>query len=179
MLKKILFLVCFFVLSKTFSKTIQSPTEADSLDKIILLSPKDTQAIQNWMILADYYFDKNLLKSKQYAGKSFQLAKNLQNTKGKAIALYHLAKAERTSGKLNTALNHIQQSEKYFQKINNKLFIGKTTSEQGNIYAAMGNLVKAFEYYQESIEIFESLTYEIGIASSYSDLGNTHFYLKN
>ena len=43
----------------------------------------------------------------------------------------------------------------------------------------MGNLVKAFEYYQKSIEIFESLSYEMGIASSYSELGNTHFYLKN
>ena len=179
MFKKILFLVCFFTISNGFSTTIQSPAEADSLEKLILLTPKDTMAIQNWMVLAEYYFDKNLLKSKQNAGKSFQLAKNLQNTKGKAIALYHLAKVERTSGKLNTALKHVQQSEKYFEKINNQLFIGKTTSEQGNIYAAMGNLVKAFEYYQKSIEIFESLSYEMGIASSYSELGNTHFYLKN
>ncbi len=85
MFKKILFLVCFFTISNGFSKTIQSPVEADSLEKLILLSPKDTLAIQNWMVLAEYYFDKNLLKSKQNAGKSFQLAKNYKTLRVKQL----------------------------------------------------------------------------------------------
>ena len=78
MIKKILLLFSFFIFGIVYSNNIQSPVEADSLEKVIFLTPKDTVAIYQWMELAEYYFDKNLLKSKQNAGKSYQLAKNLQ-----------------------------------------------------------------------------------------------------
>lgn len=156
-----------------------SQLQIDSLEKITINSRKDSVSMQNLLILSEFYFNKNLSKSRLYASKSYQTSKELKSIKGKAFALLQLARVERKGGQLSTAVNHIKQSEKYFVQLNNQKAIGEIKSELGNLYAAMGNMVNAIKSYQDAIDIFESVNYELGIAICLSDLGNTHFLQKN
>lgn len=180
-MQKISWLILFVFLFPLLGvgQDILSPLEVDSMEKVSRASRKDSSLLELNLKLSKHYFNKNLMKSRIYAGKSFQLSKELKSLEGQAAALYQLSIINHRIGKLHEALDHINQAARLYELSGDKKSTAIVKAELGNIYASMGNMVKAIESHQEAIDLFESINFFKGIAQCYSDLGNTHFFQRN
>jgi serine phosphatase RsbU (regulator of sigma subunit) len=161
------------------SQNLYSPLEIDSLERVSRVYRKDTSLLELNLELSKHFYNKNLMKSRMYAGKAFQLSKELKSLDGQADALFQLALINHRVGKLSEALDFVNQAARLYELTGDAKANGMVKAELGNLYASMGNMVKAIESHQEAIDIFEGIKFNQGVAQCYSDLGNTHFYQKN
>ena len=172
-------LAIFFTVISVTAQNVYSPLEVDSMERVSRASRKDSSLLVLNLELSKHFYNKNLMKSRMYAGKSFQLSKELKSLNGQADALFQLALINHRIGKLSDALDLVNQAARLYELIGDSKATGMVQAELGNLYASMGNMVKAIESHQEAIELFESINFNQGVAQCYSDLGNTHFYQKN
>ncbi|MFT6716000.1 MAG: serine phosphatase RsbU (regulator of sigma subunit) [Saprospiraceae bacterium] len=151
----------------------------DSLKLVISSSIKDSNLVRNHLLLSKALFDINIKASSANANKAHRISKQLFYLSGNAESLLLLGLIDFKQGKLHLALNHLKQALTLFNKQNNKNKVAQTHTEMGNIYAALGNMVKAIENHQQAIKYFTETNYDKGVADSYSNLGQTHFFQKN
>lgn len=173
----LLFILTAFTLITNAKNSVDIKT--DSLEMIVSTSVKDSNLVNNYLLLSEELFEHKINESKTFANKAHHISKQINYPIGKANALYILGSIDLQQGKLHLALNHLKQSTALFENLSNKKGLAKSHAKIGNTYAALGDMVKSIKHQQKASSFYTEIYDEIGIANCYSNLGQTHFLQKN
>ena len=175
---KVFILSCFFIGKAAVFGQSQKAI-IDSLIISLKTTEKDSVAVNNYVYLSSYFFERNLRKSKFYAYEALDLADQLKYKTGQAQSLFLLGKTEHKLGKLKSALNHYVQASLVYKHQNKNYYLARSYAEIGNVQAQLGDMVSAIKNHQKAISVLKELDNPIGIAHCYSDLGSINHMQKN
>ncbi|MES2565305.1 MAG: tetratricopeptide repeat protein [Bacteroidota bacterium] len=167
-MKKII-LFSIFILFCLFAKGQIS--KVDSLEKVLKTSPRDTNLVRTFNIIAGVVQFNNPEKGLAYCNKGLKLAGELNYEKGKAML-------NNTSGICYSILGNYEEAYKCFTRalegytaLNDKRSISLCLNNLGIYYYNQGDYSKALDYYLQSLKVDEALNDDEGMLSSYNNIG--------
>jgi len=121
------------------------------------------------------YFNSTgeLDKAISYLRKSLDLKLQIQDTIG-ALDTYSNLGVMYAINNNDSSLIYFQKAYLVYKKTNDKVGIGKSLNNIGNVYMNKENYPKALRYFTESLEVKKEVNDQIGQVSSYLNLGELY-----
>lgn len=149
----------------------QTFAEVDSLERVIITQGNDTGKINNLIIVAKSYIDRDMKKVLELSENVLLLSQKLNFNPG--IADYYYLKSIWYNRKYNydSSLIFVNKAIRMFDSV-------RDYRRQANYYRLYAIILKrhglnvtATSYYKKSLELFEEVKDQEGIAKSYNSLG--------
>ena len=154
-------------------------TTIDSLKSIIETGAKDTVMVSTLNALSLEVLKENILESKAYSEKAYELAAQLDFKKGKAYSLKNIGLAAYYQGDYLKVLDYWTQSLETFEEIKDTLGIANLVNNLGAVYYSQGSNAKALDYYLRSLNISEKLKDPLRISSVLLNIGGLYAEMLN
>lgn len=171
-----------FIIFTVCQTTLFGQSQREIIDSLIVSLEsvkKDSVAVNNYVYISSFFYEKNLKKSKLYANKALKLSGEIKYKTGQAQSLFLLAKTEHKLGKLKSALNHYLQASLLYKNQNKNYYLARSYAEMGNVQASLGDMVSSIKNHQKAISVFKELDNSVGVANCYSDLGSINHMQRN
>lgn len=146
----------------------------DSLEISLKRSSNRTEKAELYNKISDKYLDVDLSIARQYADSAIFLGTGLNNYEILSDAWVNYANTYYYTGNFDSALICYEKSYAIILKSHNKLEIASALNRLGLIYEAKSDFAKSTEYYFESLEIYEDLKDQKGMADLFNNLGVIH-----
>lgn len=143
------------LLTQSFKATAQNSEMSDSLIQLTQNSPDDTNKVQNYILIGQLMESTDLDEAKKYYFKAKELSKKLNYHRGVLQFYSNYTFLLNITGVYDSSLYYNLTAVDYAQKHNDELYLGKSLVNTGTSYRNLGNFVKAIEYYQKGLKIFE------------------------
>ncbi len=142
-------LLCAILIFSSLNTTAQSK-EADSLLKILDVTPIDSNRLNALMKLGNLYMYENASKGIEYFEKGIAIAKNLQeyNKLGRLYILNGFC--YRIKADFEKSLENYLNATRIYEKENNVNKLGAAYISVANVYSDIKNIKKASEYYDKA-----------------------------
>ncbi len=172
------------VLARLFEKSLQY--DQAILHRQAILSASEATAIPAEIAEAQRRLGN--LSSKEptastFAIESFQKALDIAQKNNLLELLAHIysdvGRMHFRWQRWNDSLQAYSQSLQRYELLGNKISIAKISGYIASIYEKLGDFVKATEYCQKSIDIYEKEHLQLLLARGYHQLGQIYFYQKN
>ena len=151
----------------------------DSLKSIIETGAKDTVMVSTLNALSLEVLKENIVGSKAYSEKAYELATQLDFKKGKAYSLKNIGLAAYYQGDYLEVLDYWTQSLETFEEIKDTLGIANLVNNLGAVYYSQGSNAKALDYYLRSLNISEKLKDPLRISSVLLNIGGLYAEMLN
>ncbi len=159
---------------------------ADSLLQVAETTENDSVRIDAYLTLMQYYLNRDLLKSVDYASQALDLARQTGSIRQENRALTLLAAARYYQGNYDEALLNWQaavellirrESEEpdSFARMDLMQERAQLLNNLGVVYKTLGEYEKAIEYYQENLKIQEQLGNLKLMAQSKANIANVYY----
>jgi serine phosphatase RsbU (regulator of sigma subunit) len=148
--------------------------KADSLEKLLLTTPLDTQRVNILNQLSFAIYSINPDKSKTYADTSLLLAQKHKFQKGIAQSYVNLGQYHRQKGDFSQALTYLVQGLEIFETIKFTEGIGNTYITIGLINGQQSNFSQAHEYHLKALALYEKQKNIEKIAVCLANIGTTY-----
>lgn len=155
------------------------PTKADSLEKKLKNSSKDTLQVQILLELTDYYRTNDTSKALVYANRALNLSKDLNFTKGIAQSYFQFGKMTEDKAKYGQSIIYLNRAMKSYKEVNDLNAIAQCYNKIGDVYWWLADYQHAQENYIESLKINEKLGNKTGMATSYRNIGWVYYRQNN
>jgi class 3 adenylate cyclase/uncharacterized protein (DUF2164 family) len=149
-------------------------TTIDSLKSIIETGAKDTVMVSTLNALSLEVLKENILESKAFSEKAYELAAQLDFKKGKAYSLKNIGLAAYYQGDYLKVLDYWTQSLETFEAIQDTLGIAKLVNNLGAVYYSQGSHPKALDYYLRSLKLSEKTQDPFNIVQALLNLGGLY-----
>jgi len=149
-------------------------TTIDSLKSIIETGAKDTVMVSTLNALSLEVLKENILESKAFSEKAYELAAQLEFKKGKAYSLKNIGLAAYYQGDYLKVLDYWTQSLETFEAIQDTLGIAKLVNNLGAVYYSQGSHPKALDYYLRSLKLSEKTQDPFNIVQALLNLGGLY-----
>ena len=165
-------LTILVIISWMIFPVIAQPS-VDSLLFVMDHSEEDTIRLRILCELTDYLRNTDPDSAIYFALQSYELAEKLQEKSGMARSLYFSGVIYRKLGVLSSAINNLNASLDLYEAL-------QDSSGLATVYNAFGNLWlyedndRAKEYFEKSLELFQSLGNETYIPHIYLGIGSTY-----
>ncbi|MGF1533753.1 MAG: tetratricopeptide repeat protein [Bernardetiaceae bacterium] len=145
---------------------------ADSLRVALSQHPqKDTTKVRLLLLLSDAFRDNTPDTALAYANSALTLSQSLQHTNGTAEALLQIGVIFRGKSDYIAALDYFEQAR---QHLNTPEMQARWANNVGIIYELQGDLGQTLQYYQQALDIYDSLQNIPGIAQTINNIGIIH-----
>ena len=183
-LKQILFFITLIIccaICFAQNKTI------DSL-KTVLLIARDTQQVNVLNKIAELYLqqtqdanDSNLIRSKEFADKAFQLAKQIHYIKGAGIALFNAGNVLNQNSYKEVDFHHaivvFKEAATLLKEVNENKMLGYCWRTVAETIHELGDNQQAILYYDSAFNIFKKIKDTSGLIQSLEWKGHSYFDL--
>jgi len=152
---------------------IMAQPSVDSLLFILQDSKEDTTRLRILSELTDNLRNTDPDSAIYFAIQSYELAEKLQDNSGRARSLYFMGVIHRKLGDLSSAVNHLNQSLNLYVELKDTLGLATVYNAFGNFFLYEDN-DRAREYFNRSLELFESLGNDTYIPHIYLGIGSSY-----
>ncbi|MGB5363052.1 MAG: tetratricopeptide repeat protein, partial [Aureibaculum sp.] len=163
--------IVFLIVSLTINS---QNTKIDSLKSIVNTGAKDTVMVSTLNALSLEVLKENILESKTYSEKAYELATQLDFKKGKAYSLKNIGLAAYYQGDYLKVLDYWTQSLESFEAIHDTLGIAKLVNNLGAVYYSQGSHPKALDYYLRSLKLSEKTQDPFNIVQALLNIGGLY-----
>ena len=147
---------------------------ADSLLRMLEVSPADTSRVKILTKLGNYYTPVNIDSAVLYTGEALALAYELDYNRGKGEIYAVLGDIEVIKDKLFEAREKYLMAIKYKEEANLRDELASLYLVLGNIYLTQDNYVEALNHYLQGVTIAEELNQLRILQFLYNNLGLTY-----
>ncbi len=163
---------CFLLLI-VFSCHLLSAQNTTQIDSLLQVVNKQYDTVQAsiYFQIANEYKQNNPSKSQFYAEKGLKIANSLQDTHKVLVAYNLIGLANKHKNNLKVAEQYLKLGLDISRQLKIEKFIGKFSSNLGNIYYDKGEFDLALSFYLESLRSEEKLKDTTGILVSYITIG--------
>lgn len=151
---------------------VLAQTSVDSLLLVLEYSEEDTTRLRLLNELTNNLRNADPDSAIYYALKSHELAVELQDNSGMARSLYFSGVIYRKLGVLSSAIDHLNESLVLYEELQDSVGLATVYNAFGNLWL-YEDMDKAKEYYEKSLELFQSLGNETYIPYIYLGIGST------
>lgn len=152
----ILFPILLVLLSiQSFKVKAQTNAFTDSLIKLTQNAPDDTSKVQNFILIGQLMEGTDLEKARKFYFKAKRLSEKLNYHRGVLQFYSNYTFLLNITGVYDSSLYYNLKAVHYAQQYNDELYLGKSLVNTGTSYRNLGDFVKAIEYYQKGLKIFE------------------------
>ena len=162
------FLALFLCLS--FSAVAQQ-TKRDSLDKLLLHAPADTNRVVILNTAAFLYFSSNPKKVLHYAEEAMRLSRSLGYERGIGRSYLSYSAYYLSQGQYRQAIDTLNKALPHFDRIQDTDGIAKTYMNIGLNLKNLGDFSQATDYYFKSLKTIEKTGNRASLANIYNSVG--------
>jgi len=166
----ILFLLLFM------HATAQTTPVIDSLEKKLDAEKSESQQIILYNKLAEEYKSIDPYKTREYAGKAYELASRKNDKRGQADALHKKGVSYYYLDSYDTALNYYHQSYELARSAGDSLLVAQSYLAIGNVFRLQGLNDTAVSYLSKALQIYEAAKDDKNIAFCLSTIGDTYLF---
>ncbi len=106
--------------------------------------------------------------------KCGELTESQEKTQRMAQINFRQATIQYSQGNLDQAIQGLVKSKKMFEQVNDEIGIGRTLNNIGLVYERKGDVIKATNYYQQSLEIKKRIGDKEDISRTLHNLGRLY-----
>lgn len=168
-IKNLYFLV-FFLVTSYFSLHSQEPDSLLLFDKL-RRADSDTQKVNAYLHLAEFYMFKNSEKAMEFAVQAKDLATREDYKKGIANACTAAGEVNFLAGNYEESLENYTQSLAIFKNLGSQVGMAESLLGLGKAYYRLGQSEEALKKFSECLSIYEKLNNIGGQSATYINLG--------
>ena len=176
---KTLMLVFLIITLTNQSITAQIQIKTDSLKSELAKSTEDSIKYKLYGQIIEKYLVFNPDSAINYASEYYTLAESNKDIKNQIQGFIHKGRALYTKGENNEALDTFRKALELINNSGEKRTLPEVYAFLADIYAEIGDYVRAVEYYQKALTIFEKNDNTKGIARCNNNLGIVYYFQKD
>ena len=125
-----------------------------------------------------YDYQSNYPQALDYYFKALKIDKELGNKQGIAASYTNIGVIYENQSSYHQALSYYFKAIKIYEELGDKLTaLANTYNNIGVIYDNQSSYPQALSYYFKAIKIYEELGNKLGMATSYTNIGNVYIHL--
>jgi signal transduction histidine kinase len=132
----------------------QTPTNRDSLLRLLPLAREDSNAVLLLIRIGQQFEGQDLDKAKQYYDKAASLSKKIRYPLGIIKSIANQTFVLNQQGKFDSSLQLNLESVRLSRQIKDSVYLAKTLFNTGTSYRNLGNYEKAVAAYEEGKQLF-------------------------
>ena len=168
-------LFSFFLLLWAKPSFAQDDRRGDSLKAILKNEQQDTNKVNIYNKLADYYRYRDKQQHMQYALKAIQTARKINFASGLASGYNMYGQYLENTGKYEDALLYYDSANTRWSQMGNEAQVAHMLLNSANVYNRMGNYPAAADYTIRSLKKNEKMNNTFGVAACNLTLGNVYY----
>ena len=157
----------------------QSPTQKDSLLKVLQTLPEDTNKVNVLNELSAICRENDSKKAFEFANQAVSIAQKVNFLKGKARGLFSLGEVLQIQGAYEASITHLQKAIEAWKTLNNQEELATSFRALGIVHRLKGDFPKALDYYLKALYTFEGTNNLSGRAITSSSIGILHYKRKD
>ncbi len=118
-----------------------------------------------------FYYTRNIPYALHYLAQAMEIFKKIENIRGISNCLHALANIQVAQGQFEAAYANYNKSLEYDKLLGNPDSELITLQAIGNLFLTAGTIIKAEEFFKQSLTIAEKLNKRVGIATLNYNLG--------
>ena len=175
-MKQILsFILLQILLSGAINFSCYSNNNLDSLKRVLLAAPDDTNKVLQLKDLSYRYLKVKLDTSFILSKKSIEISKQLNYSYGYANALNQMGLVYKYMAKYDSALYYYKQSLILFDSLKIDSERASVLNRMGNVYKRYGEFDKSIECFLSGLNIYQNLKDSICMSAVINNLGVLYY----
>lgn len=170
------FSICLWFLFVFTRILAQTTPVIDSLEKKLAVEKNESQQIILYNKLAEEYKSIDPYKTREYAGRAYEIASRKSDKRGQADALHKKGVSYYYLDSYDTALHFYNQSYELARAAGDSLLVAQSYLAVGNVYRLQGLNDTAVSYLSRALYLYEAANDDKNIAFCLSTIGDTYLF---